>query len=546
MVTKKIDGKQEFLKMKEEIAKVGGMLYQYRPCRRNESTIYDIENIRHNVAFSQTPLNMNDPFDSQIGFSADSIYDEIISMVLDILPGEESTKRLMGVLLKYRLFGKMTELISALNELKKSILLQRKAMHKENMSLDSFCACYFNNIYNKMPKMVKANYSKEMVKLFFVLVSLIKDSVISEETLSILIGADKKIEGMLALINDLRDNVYLPTFEKFLSNLKVSCFSASGWNNTLMWSHYANSFSGFCVEYDFTNNNKFIGFVKEVKYSKSRPNVSLKDLGIAGLKIIETSEGTKNTEIVYGEFDINKILGYLITKNECWKYEDEWRIINRTEDTAPYFIEMPKINSVTFGINMDPLCRQLLWDVCSEKEIQCFELVLGKDNFSIDRRQLSAEDFVSDFGSEIDYINLIAGTFAKNSEVITLSVEKIGALTENGILDDKLYVDTLKYIIDAVTDIYFLKFSVNRIFKNDLEKDDDFDVKGVKEAILQIDDFLSSVKKLIEACNELFPKILLGGKISLSQYLHLNNQKIKMESLVDKVLDLKWPDSILK
>lgn len=91
---------------------------------------------------------MNDPFDSQIGFSADSIYDEIISMVLDILPGEESTKRLMGVLLKYRLFGKMTELISALNELKKSILLQRKAMHKENMSLDSFCACYFNNIIN--------------------------------------------------------------------------------------------------------------------------------------------------------------------------------------------------------------------------------------------------------------------------------------------------------------------------------------------------------------------------------------------------------------
>ena len=107
----------------------------------------------------------------------------------------------------------MTELISALNELKKSILLQRKAMHKENMSLDSFCACYFKNIYNKMPKMVKANYSKEMAKLFFVLVSLIKDSVISEETLSILIGADKKIEGMLALINDLRDNVYLPTFD---------------------------------------------------------------------------------------------------------------------------------------------------------------------------------------------------------------------------------------------------------------------------------------------------------------------------------------------
>ena len=59
--------------MKEAIKKSGGLFYQYRPCRRDDSTIYDIENIRHGVVYAQTPLNMNDPFDSQIGFSAEQI-----------------------------------------------------------------------------------------------------------------------------------------------------------------------------------------------------------------------------------------------------------------------------------------------------------------------------------------------------------------------------------------------------------------------------------------------------------------------------------------
>ncbi|MGN0386417.1 MAG: hypothetical protein ACI4EX_11120 [Lachnospiraceae bacterium] len=68
--------------MKKSIMDSGGMFYQYRPCRRDASTIYDIENIRHGVIYAQTPLNMNDPFDSMIGFSAEKIYDNIITMLL--------------------------------------------------------------------------------------------------------------------------------------------------------------------------------------------------------------------------------------------------------------------------------------------------------------------------------------------------------------------------------------------------------------------------------------------------------------------------------
>ena len=54
--------------MMHEIKKSGGLFYQYRPCNRSYTTIYDIDNIRNGVAFARPPLDMNDPFDSQIGF----------------------------------------------------------------------------------------------------------------------------------------------------------------------------------------------------------------------------------------------------------------------------------------------------------------------------------------------------------------------------------------------------------------------------------------------------------------------------------------------
>lgn len=47
-----LDGIKYVQKIKKELSKVGNLLYQYRPCRRNESTIYDIENIRHNVVYA--------------------------------------------------------------------------------------------------------------------------------------------------------------------------------------------------------------------------------------------------------------------------------------------------------------------------------------------------------------------------------------------------------------------------------------------------------------------------------------------------------------
>lgn len=110
-----------FLKMKDEIKKSGNLFYQYRACRRDVATIYDIENIRHGVVFARTPLQMNDPFDSIIGFSTEKIYDECIDLVLNQadINLDESLKTVLKSFLKFKIIGKSVGFIAALNKLKK-------------------------------------------------------------------------------------------------------------------------------------------------------------------------------------------------------------------------------------------------------------------------------------------------------------------------------------------------------------------------------------------------------------------------------------------
>ena len=98
--------------MRQAIHNAGGRFYQYRPCRRDASTVYDIENIRHDVVYAQTPLNMNDPFDSMIGFSAEKIYSECTTMVLDAMDLAGANRVVISMLLQYRAFRKMAQLIS--------------------------------------------------------------------------------------------------------------------------------------------------------------------------------------------------------------------------------------------------------------------------------------------------------------------------------------------------------------------------------------------------------------------------------------------------
>ena len=541
-----LDGVKYFQKMKKELSKVGNLLYQYRPCRRDESTIYDIENIRHNVVYAQTPLNMNDPFDSRVGFSSEKIYDEIINMVLDITPFEQNVKQVLWYLLKYQLLGKFVEFISALNELKKHIIAQRKAMHKENLSFVSFLSTYLNQVFNKLPKNVKALFNKESIKIFGALISSLENTEITEENLKCVAGFDKQLETLKKVILEMQNDKYIPAFKKFLSTMTISCFSASGWQNALMWSHYANSYAGFCVEYDFNKITNFIGFVEKIKYSSTRPTISLKDVGISGLQYVEKEDGTKNAEIVYTEINLEKILEYITVKDTCWKYEEEWRIINIGEPNTPYFIEMPEIKSITLGVNIDYLCKQLLWDVCKEKNIPCYELVLDSENFSIDRKLLSEQDVEFDIEKEFKYITLLCNSYVKNSNIMIEKTQTITKMLEDKSYDSTLLIETDKSVIDCLTDSYFIKSSLHRLLNKYPEIADVFITDSVINGITQLNRSIESNKPMIEEQKNMLVSFALQQLISFQDYKTLCQLVFKIDSLLEKIDSLTWHEKLIK
>ena len=530
----------KFEDMKHGIDKAGGLFYQYRPCRRDVATIYDIENIRHGVVYAQTPLNMNDPFDSMIGYSPEKMYENCISMLVEELNIEdESFKFIISQFLKYKAVGKLAEFICMLNDLKKYLFSRQVSMHQVNVPIIIFIRQNLNTLYAKCPKKKKGVLSKEVFAAFLLIVSDMESVNITEDNLADMLKLDNVLDELYEKAVDIKDNVYIPTLRTFLSKLTVSCFSVSGWDNQLMWSHYANSYAGICIEYDFNQIKDVIGFIYPVEYTTERPTLSLQDLGVAGFNL--GSEASVRS----CEPNMGAILSYLLAKNVCWNYEKEWRIINVGEENTPLFIDLPFVKSITFGMNMDPICKQLLWDVCKEKGIECFEIEIGTENYELRRKYLSKKDFTYDIDLELNYIDIL-------TKQISAASERIGKMGENieNEIENKNFSNVspmLSDTLDMLSNSYYLKISLNRICEHETEE---LSSTGMPNEILNnislVDTFVSQAKEMCVALKENMPIFLLGGLIKGHEYTIINKQLGDIHELVGKFENIEWNSFCIK
>ena len=529
-----------FEDMKHGIDKAGGLFYQYRPCRRDVATIYDIENIRHGVVYAQTPLNMNDPFDSMIGYSPEKMYENCISMLVEELNIEdESFKFIISQFLKYKAVGKLAEFICMLNDLKKYLFSRQVSMHQVNVPIIIFIRQNLNTLYAKCPKKIKGVLSKEVFAAFLLIVSDMESVNITEDNLADMLKLDNVLDELYEKAVDIKDNVYIPTLRTFLSKLTVSCFSVSGWDNQLMWSHYANSYAGICIEYDFNQIKDVIGFIYPVEYTTERPTLSLQDLGVAGFNL--GSEASVRS----CEPNMGAILSYLLAKNVCWNYEKEWRLINVGEENTPLFIDLPFVKSITFGMNMDPICKQLLWDVCKEKGIECYEIEIGTENYELRRKYLSKKDFTYDIDLELNYIDIL-------TKQISVASERIGKMGENieNEIENKNFSNVspmLSDTLDMLSNSYYLKISLNRICEHETEE---LSSTGMPNEILNnislVNTFVSQAKEMCVALKENMPIFLLGGLIKGHEYTIINKQLGDIHELVGKFENIEWNSFCIK
>lgn len=524
-----------FSEMQDSINKAGGVFCQYRPCRRNAATIYDIENIRHGVVYAQTPLNMNDPFDSMIGFSADEFFDDCIDQIIDAVTiNNPMQKTLISLLLKYKVLGKMGESIQFLNKLKEYLFSKQKSMHMLHVKATTFINQNMKELYSKCPKEIKQRISSLEFSLYAHIVSNMDRVAITAQDISDMYKMDAVLQQIYDRAVEVRDKTYLPGIQSFLSRLTVSCFSASGWNNQLMWAHYANSYTGICIEYDFSQIKDFNGFIYPVHYSNQRPTLKLKDLGIH----ISSSDG-KATLDQY-DADMNAILAYLLYKNTCWSYEEEWRIINVGEEYTPIFVDLPYIKSITFGLDVDPICKQLLWDVCNEKSIPCYQLTASIESYELKRHRLTEADFPYDMDKDAEYVQMLSQHFSEASGRIA----KLSSLLPEK--DDKRkdfssMPPMLSDILDMIADSHFIKLTLNRICDH---SKDELTSSGVPENILttvkSIDDFVINTAHTVEQVKLSAPNLLLGGRLTRKDYYLVRKLVFNLAEAVEKYTAIPW------
>ena len=520
--------------MRKAIHNAGGRFYQYRPCRRDASTVYDIENIRHDVVYAQTPLNMNDPFDSMIGFSAEKIYSECTTMVLDAMDLAGANRVVISMLLQYRAFRKMAQLISYIKNIQTYLKSRQKAAHQTMIPLDLYVSKDIQSFYSKAPRDLKAAFNSKEFAVLALLSAKLNPMNISEEAITEMLHIEGLLDKQQQRVEEMQDSEYIPLLRTFLSRITVSCFSASGWNNQLMWSHYANSYAGICVEYDFEKIKDFIGFVHPVSYTTVRPTLSMADLGIAAADL------KSKDRLVKEDVDVERIISYLCCKNKCWQYEDEWRIINIGEENTPQFIKLPCVKSITFGPNVDSLCKRLLLEVCKSKGISCYDLRLNHENYGVERIPIT-NNAEYDINEEAEYISLLSAQLTKWMQIMQTNSEKIVIGINSHTFDQQTFCLVLQETEDILGNMYFLKGSLNRLAeqsKTEMEK------IGVKETISSsiagMEQFRTTTAKQSEELQKSIVRLHINGMLSNDNYRKAINHLKNIQELSEKNDGIPW------
>lgn len=155
--------------------------------------------------------------------------------------------------------------------------------------------------------------------------------------------------------------------EKEINSHFISCFSTSN-DNLLLWAHYANKHTGYCVEYDLENTDNIFPVI----YSLNKK---------------------KNSEILNKYFsNISKYSGdlyinFLLRKSYHWMYENEWRLIlNETKGEKcgnGILVKFNPIKALYFGTKMSEERKRKLYSKFKGRNIKFYNMIMSENDYKM-------------------------------------------------------------------------------------------------------------------------------------------------------------------
>lgn len=263
-------------------------MFKYSPINS-----YALRNLQKNQIFFNNPLNFNDPFDTFHPAKISEMSDEkFVEQFCNSSKRKFDKRALLGILNKsiskqdfYNFCDEHIDYIFDFNGENENKIFKDKSDFLEQL----------NNIEDSKASFV------ENIGGFFSTIKLRLQTTIKET------------------LHNIRQESF--------SKIGVSCFAKNNLN-LLMWSHYADSHQGFCLEFD----SSFEPFSKafEVTYKSEIPNIN--------------SDLLMNEEVEAES--IKKLLSF---KSIDWEHEEELRIFHQ-ESNKSYFYPTHSLKAIYFGI----------------------------------------------------------------------------------------------------------------------------------------------------------------------------------------------------
>lgn len=377
---------------------VGGKLYKYRTF---DDKGYSLKNLEDGTLHCSSAAVVNDPFDCKIGITFQSLYAAMYGVEFDLickifekfilvvrkeLCAEDCNadeRRVISKLMSSeRLIRFVNEDYSWLaTEGDVAVFLKANAVIiLELMRIvlgDQSIAPPLGICASMLPKLL-ANISEDGMLQIIKEDSTIQDFAIANgitedaDEIELTLLLNKKINPELTsatadvqkVLNDWEEKVLVHTAKLFL----IGCLCTS-YKNRLMWSHYADSHKGFCVEYDFSEPDAEVlnTLPLPVLYSKKRPLIPWE----AALE--KTPENMEKTW--------RWLMIGLLTKDSEWSYENEWRILINSTDFAE--VKMPRISCVYLGASILEENRNKILDIARRKHIPVKQMKVDRGEYEL-------------------------------------------------------------------------------------------------------------------------------------------------------------------
>ena len=378
-----------------------GKLYKYRAV---DEKGYSLDCLVNNTLYCAEPSSFNDPFDCKIGITFSSIFEAafqkefqvvetILTKYIEVVRNKDGgiflspeEQRIIGKLQENDLLTKfviefgstpvseddqiriLAENAEALFEMLRIILLDE--YFSESLQFGARNMPYI--LENMTQEAILRLASDDSSFSDFANANGICDDT-DELDLAIKMGEkfypEEKdaIEKMQYSFQQLETNVV----QKLMGLFRIGCLSANH-KSPLMWSHYADSHRGFCVEYDFgvPDQSTLSLLPLPVLYSQDRPLVPW----YVAFNNTPESAMAANKEILLG----------LLTKDSSWEYEKEWRLL--IDAKQPALCQMPKITCVYLGACISEANRERIISIAMEKHFAVKQMTVDRGTYALHER----------------------------------------------------------------------------------------------------------------------------------------------------------------